>query len=159
MSYHGPRDNGEGRPGDLPTETISHRTSTGSTTSLDLMADATNPTDSIAVNTPTLGAPTQKALPTPPHLLPILKLLRGDRSKSTADDRSRSPPQRDVNSSSSNATSRRLHFYQGSAASLPVIENLSATMEQSFKDSLQVLPLYQVRTHIQCILAQQQPLE
>ena len=58
-----------------------------------------------------------------------------------------------------NATSRRLYFYQGSAASLPVTENLSATMEQSIKDSLQVLSLNQVRSHIQHILAEFQPFD
>ena len=123
---------------------------------LQVWIHAPNPTESIAVTIYRVEIPTQKALPRPPHLVPILKLLRGrgQRSKSTADDRSRSPPQRDLNSFSSNATSRRLHFYQGSAASLPGIENLSA-----IKDSLQVLPLHQVRTHIQSILAQQQPFD
>ena len=97
--------------------------------------------------------------PTPHHLRPILSLLRGHKSGGTPDDPSRCPSLTDLSSSSANATSRRLYFYQGSAASLPVIENLSATMEQSIKDSLQVLSLNHVRSHIQHILAEHQPFD
>ena len=153
MSYHGPRDNGEGRPKDLPQAVTSHIPS---------MADSTNPEDTSPPTESTMEHTTvssDSALPTPQHLRPMLKLLRGHKSRSTADDRSRSPSLRDLSTSSANATSRRLYFYQGSAASLLVIENLSARMEQSVKDSLQVLSLNQVRSHIQHILAEHQPFD
>ena len=152
MSYHGPRDNGEGRPGDLPRAVTSHRSSMADSTE-----DTSPPAESTMEHTTVSEAPSENALPTPQS--PILQLLRGHKSRSTPDDRSRSPSLRDLSSSSANATSRRLYFYQGSAASLPVIENLSATMEQSIKDSLQVLSLNQVRSHIQHILAEFQPFD
>ena len=148
MSYHGPRDNGEGRPGDMPQPATSHRSSMADSTE-----DTSPPAESTMEPTTVSDAPSDSALPTPQHLRPILQLLQGHKSRSTPDDRSRSPSLRDLSSSSANATSRRLYFYQGSAASLPVIENLSATMEQSIKDSLQALSLSQVRSHIQHILA------
>ena len=149
MPCASPGDNGEGRPGDMHRPIILQRSSTTDT------IEDTSPSAE-----PTTGPITDsddRAPPTPLHLKPIRQLLRGHRARSTPDDRSRSPPLRDLNSPSANATSRRLSFYQGSAASLPVIENLSATMEQSIKDSLQTLSLNQVRSHIQHILAEFQP--
>ena len=151
MSYRGPRDNGEGRPGDIHQPTILQSSST-----TEIIEDASS---SAEPPTGTITDSADRAPPTPLHLKPILQLLRGHRAHSTPDDRSRSPPLRDLNSPSANATSRRLSFYQRSAASLPVIENLSATMEQSIKDSLQTLSLNQARSHIQHILAEFQPFE
>ena len=91
--------------------------------------------------------------PTPPHLRPILTLLRGTRSRTEDTDRSRSPP-RDTSASPSNATSRRLQFYSGASAGPALIESLASSMEAAIREALQVLPHHQVRSHTQAVLAQ-----
>ena len=116
---NGPRDNGDGRPSYLPPALHSSMIYTG-TTMASTTTDFTYPADSTEATTPTLEAPIHKSLPTPPHLLPILKLLRGNRS---AVHRSRSQPQRDLNSFSSNARSCRLLFFRDHQLALPLIES------------------------------------
>ncbi len=173
MSYHGPRDNGEGRPRDvshhgprgddegrpedtpeiprLPTNRGVMISSSSST--LTPMRELTNTAVSI-IPTHTREKSTDQPLATTAHLAPILTVLRGNRSRVASDDRSRSPPLRDMTASPSNATSRRLQFCQGSSTSLPLVESLSSSMEGAIREALQVLPHHQVRAHIQAILGE-----
>ena len=135
MSYHGPHDNGEGRPRDMNQNgsqgsgTIEAGSTTDATrpasSSSSIIASLPTPMSDITIAdhpidpeiTPdrsTYGPP-----PTPPHLRPILTLLRGT-SRTDDTDRSRSPP-RDTS---------------------------------AIREALQIFPHHQVRSHIQAVLAQ-----
>ena len=169
MSYHGLRDNGEGRPGDMnPHGSPSHATVAANSTTDALRSAGSSSSILISIPTPmrdmtpathridpeiTPDIPIRVPPPTPPHLRPILELLRARTPRAEEADRSRSPP-RDVSAASSNSTYRRFQFYSGAAAGPALIEDLSGSMEAAIREALQVLPHHQVRNHIQAVLAQ-----
>ena len=144
MSYHGPRDNGEGRPGDIDTDhRETHVASSGATT-----------TPSRSIPTPLrmawdLDNPDQEDEPevtTSSDSPSILTLLRRPRSRSP-------PPREHIHTASQPTTNRPLLFTPGLFGLQPEVETASMNMESAIVAALQVAPPHLVRTHILQILA------
>ena len=144
MSYHGPRDNGEGRPGDIDTDhRETHVVSTGAITT---RLRATPTPLRLAWDLENSDQEEEPEVTTSADSPSILALLRRPRSRSP-------PPREPIHTASQPATSRPLLFTPGLFGLQPEVEAAAMNMESAIFGALQVAPPHLVRTHILQILA------
>ena len=145
MSYHGPRDNGEGRPGDhrenrnrgmhAASSTATSTRSRPIPASLRLAWGLNNPDHD-----------EEPEVTTPADNPSILTLLRRSRSRSP-------PPREPTGTTTVTEPSRPALFTPGLFGLQPAVEAAAMNMESAIFGALQVAPPHVVRSHIFQILA------
>ena len=145
MSYHGPRDNGEGRPSDH-RENRNRGTHAASSTATSTRSRPIPTSLRLAWG---LDNPDQEEEPevtTSADSPSILALLRRSRSRSP-------PPREPIHTATEPEPSRPALFTPGLFGLQPAVEAAAMNMESAIFGALQVAPPHLVRTHIFQILA------
>ena len=145
MSYHGPRDNGEGRPGDHRENRNRGMHAASSTAT----STRSRPIPASLRSAWGLNNPDQDEEPevtTPADNPSILILLRRSRSRSP-------PPREPTDTTTGTEPSRPALFTPGLFGLQPAVEAAAMNMESAIFGALQVAPPHIVRSHIFQILA------